>query len=77
MIGREKGEAAVFWVGFTGTGTGKETKRKKRLQLVKWKRDGSIQAEEKRRLVARLYWFVLARTGCLIAASHGNEVNFK
>lgn len=29
LIGREKGEAAVFWVGFTGTGTGKETKETK------------------------------------------------
>lgn len=26
MIGRKKGEAAVSWVAFTGTGTGKETK---------------------------------------------------
>lgn len=24
-----------------------------------------------------LYWFVLARAGCLIVASYGNEVNFE
>lgn len=77
MIGREKGEAAVFWVGFAGTGTGKETKRKIMITVGEMEARWKHSSEEKRRLVARLYWFVLARTGCLIVANHGNEVNFK